>query len=78
VRIVLSNEYGETPLTVGAVNIALAGEAGTIKEGSAQRVTFGGNPTIVIPPGAPASSDPVDMSVDPLALLSVSLDYRRL
>ena len=73
VRIVLSNEYGKTPLTIGAANIALAGEGGKIKEGSAHAVTFGGNPTIVIPPGAPAISDPVDMSVDPLALVSVSL-----
>jgi lysophospholipase L1-like esterase len=73
VRIVLSNEYGKTPLTIGAVNIALAGEGGKIEEGSAHAVTFGGNPTIVIPPGAPAISDLVDMSVDPLALTSVSL-----
>src|SRR4029077_5047687 len=72
-RIVLSNEYGKTPLTIGAAEIALAGEAGKIKEGSAHAVTFGGNPTIVVPPGAPAISDPVDMSVDPLALVSVSL-----
>jgi lysophospholipase L1-like esterase len=73
VRIVLSNEYGKTPLTIGAAEIALAGEGGAIKEGSGHAVTFGGNPTIVIPPGAPAISDPIDISVDPLALLSVSL-----
>jgi lysophospholipase L1-like esterase len=73
VRIVLSNEYGKTPLTIGAAHIALAGEGAKIKEGSDHAVTFGGNPTIVIPPGAPAISDPVDMSVDPLALVSVSL-----
>ena len=73
VRIVLSNEYGKSPLTIGAAEIALAGEGGAIKEGSAHAVTFGGNPTVVIPPGAPAISDPVDMSVDPLALVSVSL-----
>lgn len=73
VRIVLSNAYGAAPLTIGAASIAAAGEAGKIKEGSAHPVTFGGAPTIVIPPGAPAISDPIDMSVDPLALLSVSL-----
>jgi len=73
VRIVLSNEYGKTPLTIGAAEIALAGEGGKIKEGSGHAVTFGGNPTVVIPPGAPAISDPIDMSVDPLALVSVSL-----
>ena len=37
VRIVLSNEYGKTPLTIGAAEIALAGEAGKIKEGSGAR-----------------------------------------
>ncbi len=36
-------------------------------------MTFGGESSIVIPPGAPAISDPVDMSVQPLALVSVSL-----
>ena len=30
VRIVLSNEYGKSPLTIGAANIALAGEGGKI------------------------------------------------
>ena len=33
VRIVLSNEYGKTPLTIGAANIALAGDGGKIKDG---------------------------------------------
>src|ERR1700744_6407508 len=28
VRIVVSNEYGKTPLTIGATNIGLAGEGG--------------------------------------------------
>jgi lysophospholipase L1-like esterase len=73
VRIALSNEYGKTPLTIGAAHIALAGDAGKIKEGSDHAITFGGNPSIVIPPGAPAISDPVDMSVDPLAIVSISL-----
>ncbi len=73
VRIVLSNAYGAAPLTIGAAHIALAGEDGKIQEGSDHTVTFGGEPSIVIPPGAPAISDPVDMSVAPLALVSVSL-----
>jgi lysophospholipase L1-like esterase len=73
VRIVLSNEYGSAPLTIGAAHIALAGGGGKIQEGTDHAVTFGGNPSIVIPPGAPAISDPVDMSVGPLALVSVSL-----
>ncbi len=73
VRIVLSNAYGAAPLTVGAAHIALAGEAGKIQDGSDHALTFGGQSSIVIPPGAPAISDPVDMSVQPLALVAVSL-----
>ena len=73
VRIVLSNEYGTTPLTIGAAHVALAGEGGKIKEGTDHAVTFGGNPTVVIPPGAPAISNSIDMNVAPLAQVSVSL-----
>ncbi len=69
----LSNAYGATPLTVGSAHIALAGEGGKIQEGSDHAVTFGGSPSIVIPPGAPAVSHPVDITVARLALVSVSL-----
>ena len=37
VRIVVSNEYGKTPLTIGAADIALAAEGGKIKDGSRSR-----------------------------------------
>jgi len=73
VRIVLSNEYGATPLTIGAAHIAAAGEGGKIQDGTDHAVTFGGQSSIVIPPGAPAISDPIDMTVAPLGLVSVSL-----
>ena len=73
VRIVLSNEYGKTPLNIGAAHIALAADNGAIKPGSDHAITFDGSASIVIPPGAPAVSDPVDFAVDPLSLVSVSL-----
>jgi lysophospholipase L1-like esterase len=73
VRIVLSNEYGNSPLKIGKAHIALAADGGKIVAGSDHAVTFGGSPSVVIPAGAPAISDPVDMSVEPLAKLSVSL-----
>ena len=38
-------------------------------------VTFGGKPSVTIPAGAPAISDPVDIKVAPLAQLSVSLFF---
>ncbi len=73
VRVVLSNEFGARPLVIGAASIAPAGPAGAIAPGSAKALTWGGSSRIVIPPGAPAISDPVDLPVKPLSLLSVSI-----
>jgi lysophospholipase L1-like esterase len=38
-------------------------------------LTFGGESSITIPPGAPVISDPVDLAVAPLSQLSVSLFF---
>jgi lysophospholipase L1-like esterase len=75
VRIVLSNEYGAMPLKIGDAHIALAADDGKIQAGSDHAVTFGGSPSIVIPVGAPAISDPIDLAVAPLAKVSVSLFF---
>ena len=73
VRVVLSNEYGTRPLTIGAAHVALAGTGSSIVAGSDRPLTFSGNASFTIPPGAPAVSDPVDLSVAPLSNLAVTL-----
>jgi lysophospholipase L1-like esterase len=73
VRVELSNEYGEHPLVIGAAHVALAGERGAIAPGSDRALTFGGSPTITVPPGAPVWSDPVDLALGPLGSVAVSL-----
>ncbi len=85
VRIVLSNEFGLDPLTIGAAHIALSaqkapsttGAASTptsdISLASANLLTFNGRPSIIIPPGAMAVSDPANLQLPPLADLAVSL-----
>lgn len=73
VRVRLSNEYGSTPLVIGAARIALAGGGAATVPGSSRVLTFGGNASITIPPGAPAVSDPIALDVAALASLSVSL-----
>jgi lysophospholipase L1-like esterase len=75
VRIVLSNEYGKVPLEIGAAHVALTADGPDIQPGSDRALTFGGQSSIVIPPGAPAISDPVDLTVAPLSELSVSLHF---
>jgi lysophospholipase L1-like esterase len=73
VRLRLSNEFGQRPLLIGAASIALAGEGAGVAAGSSRPVTFGGAKSFIIPPGAPALSDPVDLAVAPLSDVAVSL-----
>ena len=77
VRIQLSNEFGDKPLTVGAAHVALAaGPTGAaVQAGSDHPVTFGGKPGITIPAGARVVSDPVRFQVPQLANLAVSIYF---
>jgi lysophospholipase L1-like esterase len=73
VRIILTNEFGLDPLTIGAAQIALSAGASAIAPGSGAALTFSGKPSIIIPPGALAVSDPVPFKVDPASNLAISL-----
>ena len=75
VRIVLSNEFGTDPLTIGAAHVALSAgpKSSEITLGSANALTFSGKPSITIPAGAIAVSDPADLKLPALADLAVSL-----
>ena len=73
VRVRLSNEYGSTPLAVGAVMIARHGVGAAIVAGSDRALTFAGRSAFTIPAGAPALSDPIDFDVAAAANLVVSV-----
>ncbi len=72
-RIVLTNEFGTEPLTIGAVHVALSSGETSISLPSANAVTFGGKPSITIPPGAMAVSDGFALTLKPFADVAVSL-----
>jgi hypothetical protein len=73
VRIRISNEMGSTPLRIGAAHIALRAGGADIQAGTDRALTFSGNASITIPPGAPVLSDPVDLNVPALSDLAISL-----
>ena len=77
VRIRLSNEMGSTPLRIGAAHIALravgAANGADTQAGTDRPLTFSGNTSITVPPGAPVLSDPVDLNVPALSDLAISL-----
>ena len=72
-RLRLTNEYGATPLAIGAARVALVGSDGAILPGSDLAVRFSGIVTATLPPGAPLVSDPVALPTKTLARLRVSL-----
>lgn len=72
-RIRLSNELGTAPLVVGAATVAFAGDGSQIEPDSLRELTFGGETSVTIPAGAPALSDTIDLPVDDLAELAVSI-----
>jgi len=73
VRIRLSNTYGSSPLEIGSGHIALTGHDATILPETDHAITFNGQASVTIPPGAPILSDPVEMNVKAFEELSVSI-----
>jgi lysophospholipase L1-like esterase len=73
VRIRLSNEMGNSPLTIGEAHIAVRNGGAAIAPGTDRALTFSGRTSITIPPGAPTLSDPVELNVPALSDLSISL-----
>lgn len=72
-RVVLSNAYGTVPLTIGAAQLALRDEDSALQAGSNRPLTFSGQPTITIPPGALLYSDPVSLAIPQMADVAIDL-----
>ncbi len=75
-RIRITNEFGERPLHVGAVRVALrsgTGASTAAVPGTDRRVTFGGRGDVTLPAGSPLVSDPVRLRVAAGADLLVSI-----
>lgn len=73
VRVMFSNEYGTTPLRIGAASAAMAGDGSAIVPDTLRTLSFGGEMATILPAGAPVVSDPVDMAVGEAEKLAVSL-----
>jgi lysophospholipase L1-like esterase len=73
IRLRFSNEDGSDALVLGAVHVGAAGPDGTVLPGSDHAVTFDGHDGVSLPASAPLLSDPVDMKVDALEKLVISI-----
>ena len=72
-RLTLSNARGVDNVRVGAVHVALRERGSAIVVGTDRSVTFGGDASFSVEPGALVVSDPVALSVPPLTELAISL-----
>ena len=72
-RVQVTNTFGATPLTVGAVSVGVVLDGARLVPGTTRPVTFHGAASVTIPAGAEALSDPLAMTVRPLQELAVSL-----
>ena len=73
IRLRLSNEGGSEALILDAVHVGAAGPDGSVIAGSDHVVTFDGKNSITIPASAPLLSDPIDLKVDALEKLVISV-----
>jgi lysophospholipase L1-like esterase len=73
VRVRLSNTFGADSLVIGAAHIALQDSDAAIVPGSDRALSFGGQRSTTIPPGALVVSDPVELDVPALSNLAVSI-----
>jgi lysophospholipase L1-like esterase len=72
VRVLLSNAFGNAPITIGAAFVALRDKDEAIQAGG-HPLTFSGRTTMTIPAYATAYSDPVNLTVAPLTDLAIDL-----
>lgn len=71
-RIRFTNEFGTEPLKIDAATVAISAGGAAIDTNSMHTLTFGGSPSVVIPPGALAVSDPVDLATPAFADLAIT------
>jgi lysophospholipase L1-like esterase len=72
-RVRFTNEFGIEPLRIDAATVALSTGASAVDPVSLHTLTFGGQPSIAIPPGAAALSDSVNLTTPAFANLAISL-----
>jgi lysophospholipase L1-like esterase len=68
-RIRLANTFGAQPVTFDAIYLGISASAGNIVRGTNRPVTFGGQRTVTIAPGASAYSDGIEMKIAPGAYM---------
>ncbi len=74
-RLRLSNELTDAPVSIGAVSVLRLGPDGQPVKGSLRALRFAGQPSVIIPANAPMLTDPLPFPVRAGETLAVSVHY---
>jgi lysophospholipase L1-like esterase len=58
-RVRLGNRFGSAPVTIDGATVGVRSTGAALEPGTVQALTFGGSSSVVIAPGADATSDPM-------------------
>lgn len=75
VRLKLSNEYGNTPVVLNSVHLAVSAGGSSIQENTDKVLLFGGNEAVTIPAGETITSDTLDFSLSKLTDMTVTIFF---
>ena len=74
-RLRLSNEFGDGPVTMNAVHVALSTGGAAIDACSDRALAFSGAASVTIPAGQAVFSDPFDFALAPLTKIAVTIAF---
>ena len=74
-RLKFSNQFGKSPVTMKAVQIAVSTGGGKIEKSTAKNLKFNGRQEITMEPGTDIVSDPVEFDVKPRTEVAITICY---
>jgi lysophospholipase L1-like esterase len=74
-RLRLSNEFGDGPVTINAVHVALSTSASSINTSTDKAITFGGAAGVTIAQNQAVNSDPFDFALPALTKLAITIAF---
>jgi lysophospholipase L1-like esterase len=74
-RLRFSNAFGNGPLTLNSIHVALSSGGGAVKSESDRVLSFTGKPAVTIPPGQMIVSDAFDFELPRLSEVAVTINF---
>lgn len=74
-RLQFSNQFGKTPVTMKAVQIAVSTGGGAIDQSTSKTLKFNGSQEVTMQPGADITADPLSFDLKPRMEVAITISY---